>query len=193
MPPTSWPSALAALRERTQRAHRALEASDLIMPATRKRDRFARLVGAMLAFHLAVEEQLRRHQEELEDGGVTMNHRFRSASLVREAAFLRAPVTELPKLDIPDAAHAAGALYVLEGATLGGVVIGNSIVRHLHFRSAYYGEFGSATAARWRDTAAQLESFAASTDERLSGMLSGAEQTFQALHEHLRAVMEAAG
>lgn len=69
----------------------------------------------------------------------------------------QAPVDELP-----DAATALGALYVLEGATLGGRVINRHVAGPLGITpedgGAYYHGYGELTGPRWKEFCSAVES-----------------------------------
>lgn len=138
----------------------------------------------MLAFHRALEAQFRQHEAALESYGLRMAHRYRVATLEREAAQLDAPPMDVPTLEFASAAHVAGAVYVMEGSTLGGTVIARSVRDALSLQSSYYGEFAETTAARWRQTVAELELCGADVT-RAQAMRDGARDTFDALHAHL--------
>lgn len=180
--------AVDELRMTTRVAHEALERADLILPATRDRERYALLVGGMLSFHLAVERELRRHDETLRRRGVTTAGCYRAEPLRAESRRLGSPSCPEPAFGLTSAAHAVGALYVLEGSTLGGTVIGASLQRHLGLSSSYYGVHGSRTKARWTNTCRQINRFAPSDAER-AAMRDGAIATFGALHAHLEAIL----
>lgn len=85
----------------------------------------------------------------------------------------------LPRLD--DMASGLGALYVLEGATLGGQVILRSIGPQLGLSQAAGGRFftsyGSRVGAMWRGYLAILERQAGATDVE-HAIIAGAIETF---------------
>lgn len=182
--------ALQRLRESTSAAHEALEHSDLVMPSTRDGARYARLIGAMWSFHRAVEREFRRYELELDERGLSLSGRYKSELLRAESGELRSPAIAEPQLHFSSAAEAAGALYVMEGSTLGGMLIAKSIMEHQGRVSRYYGCYGKTTAARWRSTSAQLDAFPRENAD-VESMVAGANSTFDALHRHLTQALAA--
>lgn len=61
----------------------------------------------------------------------------------------------LPEPPMPTLVDPLGALYVLEGATLGGQIIGRHLTARLGFRSAFFG--GEGVGPRWREFRALLD------------------------------------
>jgi heme oxygenase (biliverdin-IX-beta and delta-forming) len=92
------------------------------------------------------------------------------------AAIAHLPAPPAPRLDGP---AALGALYVLEGSTLGGQVIGRRIAA-LHGLEtdglAYYRAHGAATGAMWTAFRARLETVADET-----ALTEAAVATFRAI------------
>lgn len=179
---------VAELRAQTASAHAALEDSDFILPATVSRERYARLVGAMFSFHVAIEREFRRFERDLARRGLSPAERYKAPLLHRESNELMSPRVDEPLLEFGSVAHAAGGMYVMEGSTLGGTIIAKSVRRNLDHVSAYYGCYGEQTARRWSDTTRALNAFAWH-DGEIAAMVAGATATFQALHEHLARVM----
>lgn len=99
------------------------------------------------------------------------------AYLGLDAATIAAlPVSPVPRLD---GSAALGALYVLEGSTLGGQVIGRRIAALHGFETdglAYYRAHGPATGAMWSAFRARLETAA---DE--AALTETAVATFEAM------------
>lgn len=176
---------LTALRAHTALAHAALESSDLVLPATTERTRYARLVGAMLSFHTAIERELGRFERDLAVRGLPLKDRYKSDLLRRESEELDSPQFAEPRIRFGSVAHAAGALYVTEGSTLGGRLIAKAVHKHLDHVSSYYGCYGAETAHRWRVTGDALNDFARH-DGDVSAMVAGANATFAGLRDHLQ-------
>jgi heme oxygenase (biliverdin-IX-beta and delta-forming) len=95
----------------------------------------------------------------------------------------RIPPAQLP--DLPLFAHAFGASYVMEGATLGGRLI----LRDLEARigapisgaSRFFGGQDDATGPKWHDFKAALDSFGREHPQCRADVLAGAERTFRAM------------
>jgi heme oxygenase len=173
-----------ALRNRTAQLHAQLEASDFILPATRDKARFAKLIGAMLSFHRAIEPELQRFEIYLSQLDIDIKECFKTKILEAESERFRAPLYRIPQISFVNAAEAVGAYYVLEGSSLGGLQIAKSLKNHLDIESLYYRGDIAAVKIRWPKVMRQLESFARDSTERES-ICRGAETTFNALHDHL--------
>ena len=91
-----------------------------------------------------------------------------------------APAAMVPALDCE--AHAVGSFYVLEGSALGGQVISRHLTRTLGITATtggrYFAGDGVATAARWREVCAALESYDSSD---VATVTEGARRTFSSL------------
>jgi heme oxygenase (biliverdin-IX-beta and delta-forming) len=84
-----------------------------------------------------------------------------------------------------DAASAAGSLYVLEGSTLGGRIIGRSLQAAPWYpagRIEYWDPYGGDTSRRWSETIAYLESLAPAGADAI---VRSALATFDLLHAWL--------
>jgi len=186
----------ARLRAATDPAHRALEAGldwqARVATRTGYRDLLARLHG----FHATWESAIGVH---LADEGF-LGPRRRLALLAADLAHLGlgpAAVAALPRskavmLDGP--AAATGALYVLEGSTLGGQLIGRHIAGLHGFGETgltYYRAHGPRTGAMWAAFRARLEDFA--DDPEAEALLTAAAvATFAAMRDWLCAPHEGA-
>jgi heme oxygenase (biliverdin-IX-beta and delta-forming) len=81
--------------------------------------------------------------------------------------------------------HALGALYVMEGSTLGGRII----LRHLEASEidvpigamAFFGGYGPATGSMWRSFVTKLDAFGALHPASRTVVQEGAQQTFLAM------------
>ncbi len=116
----------------------------------------------------------------------------------------------LPKpqneLRFPTFAHALGALYVVEGATLGGQVIGRHLEQRLGFTArhgaAFFNSYGDQVGANWREFCAFLTAQAATLNPEADitqgitqniaqditqDITKGAVLTFMAFEQHLNA------
>ena len=139
----------------------------------------------MLAFHKPLEREFARHGTELETRGVAIAGTYKTALLEAELCDLGGAAVAEPCLTIETAAHAVGVYYVMEGSTLGGTLIAQSVHKHIGYTSRYYGCYGAKTAERWRRTKLALDAFPRSQAD-LDAMICGARNTFEALHAHLQ-------
>lgn len=92
-----------------------------------------------------------------------------------------------PPLPMPTSAAAYGALYVVEGSTLGGAVIARLAERRLGLTletgCAYFRAYGAATGAMW--TALRARLLAMSSPVADDEILASADRTFAAMQEWL--------
>ncbi|MFC4454156.1 biliverdin-producing heme oxygenase [Deinococcus sonorensis] len=96
------------------------------------------------------------------------------------------PAAALPEL--PSVAHALGCLYVLEGSTLGGQLIGRHLSRQLQLTAehgaAFFNSYGVRVGPMWKAFGQVLEQHAAEHGGQAE-MLTGALQTFHAFESVL--------
>lgn len=97
-----------------------------------------------------------------------------------EEAIARLPVCHL-LLEEPTRAAAFGAMYVIEGSSLGGAVIARRVEQALKFDAtngcAFFHTYGSDRGAMWRSFRGRLEEFAATAHEE--EIISAAQATFE--------------
>jgi heme oxygenase (biliverdin-IX-beta and delta-forming) len=179
----------ARLRAATDPAHRALEASLDWQARVATLDGYRDLLGRLYGFHAVWESAIAAG---LADESFLAPRR-RLALVASDLDHLGLPpsaITALPKpvspmLDGP--AAATGALYVLEGSTLGGQLIGRHIAKLHGFSSAglaYYRAHGPAAGAMWAAFRKRLEIFG--DDPVAEAALTGAAvSTFSAMRAWL--------
>lgn len=100
---------------------------------------------------------------------------------------------EQPRLALPDEAAAWGALYVLEGATLGGQIICRHLGQHLGLQAdtglSFYASYGTLVGPRWKSFLALLdrrhEAAGADAAAFRAGAVRGAHETFAAFERWL--------
>ena len=105
------------------------------------------------------------------------------------------PSNQQAPLSVPELttlAQAFGALYVLEGATLGGQLISRHLRRTLGLSpgqgSAYFSGYGPQTGPRWRSFGEVLEASVPAEDA--AEFVAGARRTFEAFRSALRSLPE---
>ncbi len=170
------------LRAATASAHEALE-RDLGWEArVATLNGYRDLLGRLHGFHAGWEPAI---GAALGDGAF-FDPRRRLAALGDDLAFLGLTAPEIAGLSRAQAlvlagpASAMGALYVLEGSTLGGRVIGRHIaaVHGLGGEGlAYYSGHGTRTGAMWSAFRARLDSFGGEGD----AVVAAANDTFDAM------------
>lgn len=176
-------SATAAHHARVEAAMPSLE--EMATPAG-----YAASLRALHAFH-AVWEPAIWSTPGVEDAGLAGAGRRKLPLLERDLRALGVePCALRPAARAPlaDAAAALGALYVLEGATLGGRVIQKRVAGVLGVTpergGAYYHGYGADTGARWKEFGDALRGYASRTGHG-PGMVSGAVACFAALESWL--------
>ncbi|MFN3652728.1 MAG: biliverdin-producing heme oxygenase [Armatimonadota bacterium] len=180
------------LREETRREHDRLEQRiDLLRPDFSPAE-YRALLARFLGYYEPLERGLAAHPwAEL---GHPLQPGERPALLARDLGVLglsREAISALPRCgavpDVGDLSRAAGALYVLEGAALGGQVVARHLRRTPLLRelpAAFFGSDGADVGARWRKFRALLEELGRSRLER--GMvIDGARATFRRLDDWL--------
>jgi heme oxygenase len=179
-------SARSALRGATEAAHLRLHEVPAFQALAEGRltlGDYTALLRRKLGFHQALETRL-ADAPSLAAFGIELAERQRAPLLRADLAFLDmpadAPLAPLPRLDT--APEAMGALYVAEGATLGGRHLARGLDgllppgqdgrRFLLGHGARHGEM-------WRGFCAAVERCGA-TPPGLDGMIRGAAATFAA-------------
>jgi len=176
------------LRHATRTAHAQLESALNLLAAPIASDRIVCLLERFHGFHAAWEPALKGLvpdellaprlklallRQDLRSLGVG-DRRLRALPDCHAAAGLCA--TE---------ADAAGALYVMEGSTLGGRIISRSLQESPWLgrrRLQYWNPYGEDTGKRWSETLAYLESLPSSGSDAI---IRSAIATFDVLHAWL--------
>ncbi len=174
------------LRSATATAHTALERDLDWMARVATVEGYRGLLARLHGFHATWEPAIGAM---LADGAF-FDPRCRVPALARDLAFLGLSpdgITDLPQarpIPLPSPAAAMGALYVLEGSTLGGRVIGRHITATHGLAGeglAYYSGHGARTGAMWLAFRARLDTF----ERDAAQVVSAANGTFDALREWL--------
>ncbi|WP_447096373.1 biliverdin-producing heme oxygenase [Pseudomonas sp. CF10PS3] len=154
------PSLLEALRTGTALLHVALEKRLPFFSEYLNADWFRRLLQAYYGFYGPMEAAL--YDCELIPDGYDTELRVKTPTLLSDLLALGLNdmaindlprCTQLPLLDTP--AACLGALYVLEGATLGGQVLRREMAQRLGLDAdnggAFLNVYGPETGRRWKD------------------------------------------
>ncbi|MET0144039.1 MAG: biliverdin-producing heme oxygenase [Ilumatobacteraceae bacterium] len=145
---------MRTLKQRTHHAHRELEDRlDLLSPAL-DLGRYGRLLQGFATMHAPLEDAIGRQLEAQPDAGLDIDAR-------RKVPALRADLDALGlAFPAPGAviafdlrAAALGALYVTEGATLGGTLIAGHLERTFGpaVPHAFFSSYGRDVPARWAE------------------------------------------
>jgi heme oxygenase (biliverdin-IX-beta and delta-forming) len=159
-PDVSAPSLLEALRSGTGLLHVALEKRLPFFSERLDPDWYQRLVRAYYGFYAPMEAAL--YDSGVIPDGFDTALRVKTPTLLRDLyafgltddAISALPrCCELPTFDTP--AACLGALYVLEGATLGGQVLRREMAQRLGIDAdnggAFLNVYGAETGRRWKD------------------------------------------
>ena len=174
-----------SLRQATAALHQQVESTVDILSPTLTIARYVCILQAFHAFFAPAEaEMYARCPAPLRD---LWQGRRRAHRLVDDLAALHAEPVDPPpgEFIIPDLSENGrwlGALYVLEGSTLGGQFIARHLERHLNWSGGlgytFFLAHGDETRLRWRQVLMALEAH----PEELSQIVSGARDTFGQLN-----------
>ena len=183
---------LTALREATTSLHREVEGRIDFLSLGLTIPRYIRILQAFYAFFEPMEMQMdtccpaeyrsmwqgRHRAHRLIDDLVAMH------SGPVDAA---SGIFEIP--DVSSTGHWLGALYVLEGSTLGGRVISRHLEKHFGWLSgrgySFFLGHGTATGERWREVVKTLEANSGANSQ----IVSGARQTFHQMNRCLSSLL----
>jgi len=183
----SVPSLSAQLRAQTAPMHREVEIKLGLPGAIGNRDEYVVWLARFFGLYEPLESSLADFCY-WNDLGLELHARNHCSCLVADLAALDAKPHDLPRADrgvlpeLPSFAHALGALYVLEGATLGGRVI----LRDLEARmgaaisgaTRFFGGRGDAVELMWTTFRSAVDGFGQERPELRADVVSGAERTF---------------
>jgi len=174
------------LRSATATAHAALERDLDWVARVATREGYRGLLARLHGFHVTWEPAI---GAALADGDF-FDLRCRVPALAQDLTYLGLSSTgieDLPQarpIPLPSPAAAMGALYVLEGSTLGGRVIGRHITATHGLTGpglAYYSGHGARTGAMWLAFRTRLDTFEGDAAQ----VVSAANGTFDAMRDWL--------
>ncbi|WP_395674298.1 biliverdin-producing heme oxygenase [Phenylobacterium sp.] len=182
---TSAQSDLAAhLRVATADAHRSLEARLDLLRRPLDRRRFQGVLERFHGFHVTWEAAIRQRPRiaefHAERGRLPHLRRDLSALGLTGAEVAALPVSEAAAELAADEATAAGAIYVLEGSTLGGQLISRELAEAAWLPPGgltYFDPYGARTGEMWRG----FKSWLAVEAPDPARTVDGARRTFQML------------
>jgi heme oxygenase len=174
------PAILTQLRSHTQPYHEALEQNAFNQALTAGRITAAvteRFLGKLYGFLLPYETRLRQHAWAPE---WQIERRQRAHLIAQDlpAAPALPLCSALPPLDTR--AQLLGALYVLEGSTLGGQVITRQLAQAGITTRTYFTGYAEQTGPMWKAFCQLLA--AEATDSNQADIVAAAVLTFQRLH-----------
>ena len=186
---------MARLKDETAFAHACVDAA--VAPMLKDRLRYRELLLGLRDAQLCIERELERHGSMLATYGYDVRERTKVQWLDDDLAMLGVAQPERGYCTLPfslrDAAAAFGAVYVTEGATLGGQVIVRIVGETLSLTPTsgcrYFGGHGSETRDRWRRARASIGAFVASERSTVAeaNVIAGAQKTFALVESAVRA------
>jgi heme oxygenase len=185
------------LRHETRQEHHDLEkALDLFSAQFNVTD-YRNLLVKFFVFHAAFDAylSLKKH-EGISAEKFYLEGRSKKNWLAQDVDFMGIDAaSDIGKLShddfailLPSTEHIWGAIYVIEGSTLGGQILARHFTKTLGlFPEAglrFFTAYGSETKAKWNETIRQLEVLA-NQDVRHANIIAGAKRTFEFLKQHL--------
>jgi heme oxygenase len=179
---------LASLREQTRAEHDAAERELGLVDATLSLPRYRRRLEQFWGFYAPLEARLEACECAGPLDGLRARHR-KSGWLAADLQALGLPrPDELPRCtslpDLPGPAAMLGCSYVLEGATLGGQLIGRHVSARLGVSADRGGRFfhgyGDSTGAMWKAFTETVRSFVRTSGEE-TAIVAAALATFRSL------------
>ena len=169
------PTSLAArLRSETRADHLRVERRLLTGGWLDDPVRYRMLVGRLYQLHVHLEQAVERFRDAFT--GLDLDSRARSRLLLADLASLGSEMGERgdeASLEFASPASVLGALYVVEGSTLGGQVIAELLRRRLGVDAsngaAGFDPYGAETVARWAQFTGYLGSWVENPDDVVTG------------------------
>jgi heme oxygenase len=187
---------LAKLKESTKEQHEALESVVDVMNSTFTLDDYKELITKFYLFYSAIEPSL--PADELKEHGFDLESRRKLPSLERDLGALAILHTENgTKVETPifdSVAKAFGAVYVLEGATLGGQVITRHLSSSIGVTSetggSFFYSYGPNVGPMWKEFGATITAYSdANGQDDL--IVQGAKETFDSFRRFFEQASEA--
>lgn len=195
---TQQPDILDRLRAETRPQHDRLEevaASDKLADGTLTAKEYEKLLEANYIAHRQLEGAVRRVEgmaELVEDRQKLpwLEQDLQQANIDPDRVWQQQK-DQLPRLDLQNRHQALGAQYVMEGATLGGVVILKALNQHpqlqTHQPFHYYGCYGGDTGRQWNGFK-QLLRQQVETPEQEEEVLLGCRSAYEIFEKAFLAV-----
>lgn len=184
---------LERLKSSTRADHDAIEATAVmraIFADGFSRSHYRRLLAIMYGFYRPLEEALRQ----MPPAGIALRPRLKLPQLEADIEALKIDVQALERQpvcrrlpDLTDPVSALGAMYVIEGASMGGAVI----LKHLRGTldpltlraTSFYEGYGKRTGARWRSMQDALLEAQASSPDAEARIVTAAVATFRSMRQ----------
>jgi heme oxygenase len=184
---------LSLVRDATRERHQLLDQTDWFSNAIQDFNTYSDHIATLEAFYREAESSLRPFAEALTVRGFDPVGRRKGEALAAELVELSAYTKVAPDLSgafptLPNFSAAVGCIYVLEGSTLGGLILAGRIRDRLGWDSRFYGIYGARTGEMWRSFKAALEAARAEVDA--ASLATAAQSVFDAFAQHVANVRE---
>lgn len=194
---------LDKLREETRADHDELEEtgmSDRIMDATLQPEEYKRLITVHYLVHRALEERLARADVQQHFPELHFENRKKLPLIEKDLAELKIdeqkidqmkPAGKLP--DIEEPYGLLGTMYVMEGATLGGMVIMKALKKNDQLSGIenfhYFGCYGGDTGKQWKRFLEVLKE-EGNKPEAQQPVIKAASQTYQFFKDNFQKYLQ---
>ncbi|WP_227497210.1 biliverdin-producing heme oxygenase [Planctomonas psychrotolerans] len=184
----------ARLRRDTADLHASVESGTGLPDSIRTRSDYRALLQRMHAFHSAVETRLAdpRWAGQWAGVGIDLTLHLRAHLLLDDLAALDTPTVAVAQLDdIESFPTALGYLYVVEGSSLGGRLIGPAIRSTIGaVPTSFFESAGRSHPSPWRSVQKALR--AIDDDVCANEVVAGARAAFRAYERHVAVPQTAA-
>ena len=184
---------MARLKRETAPLHAELDA--MVAPMLSERTRYRVLLAGLRDAYAVIERELARHAADLARVAYDLAERTKLSWLDDDLCALSGlvPNTMRTSYALSDPSAAFGAVYVVEGATLGGQVIARQVMPALGLAPErgcrFFTGYGAETGQCWRQTREAISAHLVSTDasDAANDTIAGARMTFSLICEALSA------
>jgi heme oxygenase len=184
---------MARLKRETASLHAELDA--MVAPMLSERPSYRVLLAGLRDAYGVIERELAKHAMQLVRVAYDPAKRAKLSWLDEDLTALSesAPSAARMGFTLPNCSAAIGAVYVVEGATLGGQVIARMVMPALALSPErgcrFFSGYGAETGERWRETRDAIVAHLASTEgpDAANETIGGARMTFSLIRAALRA------
>ena len=182
-------SVLTRLRTETREVHERLERELDLLSSDLTRESYRTILRRFLSFYLAFEPEVWPRLPGA--WSALFADRRKLPALRDDLAVLDGEAAEITacshRVHYPNLSQILGALYVVEGSTLGGQLIARHVARQLGLRAdwglRFFSSYGPEVGPRWKQFTELL--IAESSPGQADEIVEGATQTFKAIGECL--------
>lgn len=181
------------LKESTREQHERLENIVNVLDESTDIDSYRELLIRFYRIYAALEPAI--PEQLLLENGFNYSTRRKLPAIAKDLVYLGIAdqLERLPRFErtpaMPNAAKAFGAVYVIEGSTLGGQVISRHLREHLRLTpqngASFFSSYGVEVGPKWKEFCDILNRFGQENPEMADEVIRGANETFAAFAECL--------